>query len=31
MLIAFAATQRPYRDHYRMLHPTENQRAAKAA
>ncbi len=31
MLIAFAATQRPYRDHYRMLHPAEAERAARAA
>jgi hypothetical protein len=23
MLIVFASTQRPYRNHYRMLHPVE--------
>ena len=31
MLFAFAATQRPYRDHYTLLHPTEAQQAARAA
>ncbi len=32
MLIAFAATQRPYRDHYRLLNPAETERnAARAA
>ncbi len=32
MLIAFAATQRPYRDHYRLLHPAEReQNTAQAA
>jgi hypothetical protein len=32
MLVAFASTQRPYRDHYRLLHPAEReQNTAQAA
>jgi O-antigen ligase len=31
MLIAFAATLRPYSGHYRMLHPVETTQTAKAA